>query len=116
MHENWLSHSRRQSMGLPIKGWYVIKSVFRLAFRRFPYPAVSQIRPKRRLEWSNRGRSIQSSCLLPLVVNTHETIAWFHGSFALLFSRLFSGHASNPERSHQRGLRKWDGIKQRLLI
>ena len=53
MHD-WLSHSRRQLMGLPIKGWHAIKSVFRLAFRRFPYPAVSQIRPKRRLEWSIR--------------------------------------------------------------
>ena len=40
----------------------------------------------------------------------------FHGSFALLFSPLFSGHASNPERSHKRGLKKWDGIKQSLLI
>ena len=55
-------------------------------------------------------------CLRPNVGNTHETIAWFHGSFALLLSRLFSGNASNPKRSQQRGLRKWDGIKQRLLI
>jgi hypothetical protein len=51
MHD-WLSDSRRQLMGLPIKGWHAIKSVFGLAFRRFPYRAVSQIRPKRRLEWS----------------------------------------------------------------
>jgi len=60
--------------GVPIKGWYAIKSVFPVAFRRFPCPPMSQIRPKRRLEWFDRGRSIQTSCLLPLVGNTHETI------------------------------------------
>ena len=47
----------------------------------------------------------ETSCLRQSVVgNTHETIAWFHGSFALLFSPLFSRHASNPERSHENGL------------
>ena len=116
MNETGQANSRRQSMGRPIEGYYAIKSVFRLAFRRFPYPPMSQTRPKRRLERSDAGRSIQSSCLRPLVGNTRETIAWFHGSFALLFSRLFSRHASNPEREPQKGLRQWDGIKQRLLI
>ena len=41
---------------------------------------------------------------MAVVGNTRETIARFHGSFALLFSRLFSRHASNPERSHEKGL------------
>jgi hypothetical protein len=50
------------------------------------------------------------------VGNIHETIAVFHDSFALLFSALFSGHASNRGRSHKRVQTKWDGIKQRLLI
>jgi hypothetical protein len=30
---------------------------------------------------------------MPVVGNTRETIARFHGSFAVLFSRLFSGGA-----------------------
>jgi hypothetical protein len=61
-NETEQADSRRQSMGRPIEGYYAIKSVFRLAFRRFPYPPMSQTRPKRRLERSDGGRSIQSSC------------------------------------------------------
>jgi hypothetical protein len=37
------------------------------------------------------------------VGNTRETIARFHGSFAVLFSRLFIRHASNPERATKKG-------------
>jgi hypothetical protein len=57
-----------------------------------------------------------SECHRPVRRNTHETIALVHDSFALLISLLFSGDAWNRERSHQKGLGKWDGIKQRLLI
>jgi hypothetical protein len=38
-----------------------------------------------------------------LVGNTRETIARFHGSFAMLFSRLFIRHASNPKRATKKG-------------
>ena len=62
MNETGQADSRRQSMGRPIEGYYAIKSVFWLAFRRFPCPPMSQTRPKRRLERSDGGRSIQSSC------------------------------------------------------
>src|ERR1700738_2892607 len=40
---------------------------------------------------------------MAVVGNTRETIARFHGSFALLFFPLFGRHASNPERSRQKG-------------
>jgi hypothetical protein len=36
------------------------------------------------------------------VGNLHETILPVHGSFAVLFSPLFSGQARNPEWSHKR--------------
>jgi hypothetical protein len=62
------------------------------------------------------GESRNQLCATAVAGNTHETIAWLHDSFAVLFSRLFSRHASNPERSYKRGLMKWDGVKQRLLI
>ena len=62
------------------------------------------------------GKSGKQLFATASVGNIHETIPLVHYSFALLFSRLFSGHASNPERSHKRGLRQWHGIKQRLLI
>ena len=48
--------------------------------------------------------SISNNLLATAFVgNTRETIAWVHGSFAVLFSPLFSGHASNPKREPQRG-------------
>ena len=103
-------------MGLPIKGVlrYQIRVPARVSSFSIPsYVADTPEAPARMV----RRRTINPYQLFaPLVGNNHETIAWFHGSFALLFSRLFIGHASNPKRSHQRGLRKWDGIKQRLLI
>ena len=37
--------------------------------------AMSQIRTEAAARMVDIGRSIQSSCLLPLVCNTHETIA-----------------------------------------
>ena len=49
------------------------------------------------------GESQSQLCAAVFVVNAHETIARFHGSFALLFSLLFSGHASNPTRELQKG-------------
>jgi hypothetical protein len=51
-----------------------------------------------------------------LLSNLRETIAEIHRSFALVFSRLFSWHPSNPEREPQNGSSKWDDVKQRLLI
>ena len=89
-------------MGRPIEGYYAIKSVFRLAFRRFPYPPMSDtpVAPARTVRW----RAINPKQLLSLAGNTRETIARFHGSFAVLFSRLFSRHASNSEGSHEKGL------------
>jgi hypothetical protein len=38
-----------------------------------------------------------------LLSNLRETIAEIHRSFALLFSRLFSWHPSNPSGSHKMG-------------
>jgi hypothetical protein len=49
--------------------------------------------------------------------NTQETIALIHGSFAVLFSRLFIRRASNPSRSRKKGVEtKSDGVKQKFLI
>jgi len=39
----------------------------------------------------------------PFPSNTHETIARLHDSFAVLFSQLFSGHASNPSGPTKKG-------------
>jgi hypothetical protein len=47
--------------------------------------------------------------------NIHETIASVHDSFAVLFSRLFSRHASNPERSHEKGLSNGTASNRDLL-
>ena len=75
-HERiWLRDARR-IVELQLRSSALIKPkpVSLAPFRCFPYSPMSQIRPKRRLEWFDRGRSIQISCLLPLVGNTHETI------------------------------------------
>ena len=95
----------------------VVRYQIRIPARISPFSVPSYVAdtpeaPARMVRW----RTINPKQLLPLVGNTRETIAWFHGSFAVLFSRLFSRHASNPERSHEKGLRQWDGVKQRLII
>ena len=52
---------------------------------------------------SLRSVNSETSCVATAIEsNTHETIASFHGSFALLLSALFRGHASNAERSHKK--------------
>jgi hypothetical protein len=49
---------------------------------------------------------LETSCLPILSKATFtKPSCWLHSSFALLFSPLFSGHASNPERSHKKGLK-----------
>ena len=50
------------------------------------------------LEWENQP------FVTAFAGNTHETIVDVHGSFAVLFSPLFSWRASNPERSHKGGV------------
>ena len=101
MDETGQADSRRQSMGRPIEGYYAIKSVFRLAFGRFPYPPMSQTRPKRRLERSDGGRSIQSSCY-PLQATLKKPSPGFTIHLPA-FSRLFIRPASNPERATKKG-------------
>ena len=52
---------------------------------------------------------------MAVVDNTRETITEVHHSFAVLFSRLFSRHASNPERSHEKGLSNGTASNRDLL-
>jgi hypothetical protein len=52
---------------------------------------------------------------MAVVGNTRETIAHFHGSFAVLFSRLFSQHASNPERANEKRLSNGTASNRDLL-
>ena len=52
---------------------------------------------------------------MAVVGNTRETIARFHGSFAVLFSRLFIRHASNPERATKKGLSNGTASNRDLL-
>jgi len=57
----------------------------------------------------------QQSVAMTSVGNTRETIAEVRGSFALLFPVCLAGMLEILSGA-TKSLRKWDGIKQRLLI
>ena len=114
MDETGQADSRRQSMGRPIEGYYAIKSVFRLAFGRFPYPPMSQTRPKRRLERSDGGRSIQSSCY-PLQATLKKPSPGFTIHLPRFFPVCLSGPHQIPSGPRKR-VKQWDRVKQRLII
>ena len=52
---------------------------------------------------------------MAVVGNTRETIALFHGSFAVLFSLCLSGPHQIPSGPRKR-VKQWDRVKQRLII
>jgi hypothetical protein len=114
MNETGQADSRRQSMGRSIEGDYAIKSVFRLAFRRFPYPPMPQTRPKRRLERSDEGRSIQSSCY-PLQATLKKPSPGFTIHLPRFFPVCLSGPHQIPSGPRKR-VKQWDRVKQRLII
>jgi hypothetical protein len=114
MNETGQADSRRQSMGRPIEGYYAIKSVFWLAFRRFPYPPMSQTRPKRRLERSDGGRSIQSSCH-PLQATLAKPLPAFTVPLPCFFPVCLAGTFKFRGEPRKR-VKQWDGVKQRLII
>ena len=83
----------------------VLRHQIRILARISPFSVPSYVAdtpeaPARTVRW----RAINPKQLPSLAGNTRETIARFHGSFAVLFSRLFSRHASNSEGSHEKGL------------